>query len=129
MSSYVLGREWVDLAGPVRTAVDIFSGAGGIALGLVNAGYDVRLCSDLSEACEATHHRDLPDIALIRCDIHDLCGADVMKAADLGPGELDLLIGGPPCRGLSIMGRRQLRDPRNGLFRQFNGGPDRDAWR
>jgi DNA (cytosine-5)-methyltransferase 1 len=42
-----------------------------------------------------------------------------MKAGGLRPGELDLLIGGPPCQGFSIMGRRELWDPRNGLFRDF----------
>lgn len=119
MNPYVLKRERVDLGGPVRTAVDLFSGAGGIALGLLNAGYDVRLCSDLSEACEATHHRNFPDIPFIRRDIHDISGADVMEAAGLRPGELDLLIGGPPCQGFSILGRRELWDPRNGLFREF----------
>lgn len=119
MNPYVLRRERADLGGPVRTAVDLFSGAGGIALGLLNSGFNVRLCSDLSEACEATHRRNFPSIPFIRRDIHELSGADIMKASGLRPGELDLLIGGPPCQGFSIMGRRELWDPRNGLFREF----------
>lgn len=119
MNPYVLQRERVDGNGPERTAIDLFSGAGGITLGLLNAGFHVRLCSDLSEACEATHLRNFPKIPFIRGDIHLLSGVDLLDACGLRPGELDLLIGGPPCQGFSIIGRRELGDPRNGLFREF----------
>ena len=119
MNPYVLKRECVQLGGRLRTAVDLFSGAGGITLGLRNAGYDVRLCSDLNEACEATHYRNFPDIPFIRRDVHELTGAEILDAAGLRPGELDLMIGGPPCQGFSIIGRREIWDPRNGLFREF----------
>ncbi|MGH7088449.1 MAG: DNA cytosine methyltransferase [Stellaceae bacterium] len=106
-------------AGATRTAIDLFSGAGGITLGLINAGFDVRLCSDAAECCEATHHSNFPAIPFIRRDIHNMTGADIRTEAKLGRGELDLLIGGPPCQGFSIIGQRELWDPRNGLFRQF----------
>lgn len=119
VNPYVLKRERAYSAGRLRTAVDLFSGAGGITLGLRNAGFDVRLCSDLNEACEATHYRNFPDIPFIRRDVHELTGAEILHAAGLRPGELDLLIGGPPCQGFSIIGRRELWDPRNGLFREF----------
>ena len=119
MNPYVLKRGLVQSGGRLRTAVDLFSGAGGITLGLRNAGFDVRLCADMNEACEATHHRNFPDIPFIRGDMHEVAGAEVLEASGLRPGELDLLIGGPPCQGFSIMGRRELWDPRNGLFREF----------
>lgn len=105
--------------GSVRTAIDLFSGAGGITLGLINAGFDVRMCSDMASCCEATHHSNFPEIPFICRDIHRLTGADVRKHAGIGKRELDLLIGGPPCQGFSIIGQRQLDDPRNGLFREF----------
>lgn len=118
MNPYVLLPESTG-SGTARTAVDLFSGAGGITLGILNAGFDVRLCSDTAACCEATHNSNFPAIPFIRRDIHDLTGADIRKEAGLGKGELDLLIGGPPCQGFSIIGQRQLWDPRNGLFRQF----------
>ncbi len=119
MNPYVL-RPVQRQAGDVgRTAVDLFSGAGGIALGLLNAGFDVRLCSDINDACEATHYRNFPTIPFIRRDIYELSGADICKATALHKGELDLLIGGPPCQGFSIIGQRQIWDPRNGLFREL----------
>ena len=119
MISYTLKPARDEAHGLARTAVDLFSGAGGITLGLLNAGFDVRLCSDLNDACEATHHRNFPSISFIRRDVHTLSGSDICKETGLRKGELDLLIGGPPCQGFSIIGQRQLWDPRNGLFREF----------
>lgn len=100
-------------------AIDLFSGAGGITLGLSNAGFDVVFCSDHNAACELTHRRNFPHIPFMRTDIERLSGREVMDAAGIKPGELDLLIGGPPCQGFSIIGQRELWDPRNGLFKQF----------
>lgn len=101
------------------TAVDLFSGAGGITLGLLKAGFDVRLCADVSATCGATHSRNFPSIPFLNRDVAKLKGKDVLEGAGLKRGQLDLLIGGPPCQGFSILGRREIDDPRNGLFGQF----------
>lgn len=101
------------------TAVDLFSGAGGLTLGLLAAGFDVLFASDLSDACARTHERNLPQIPFRKRDMAALSGAEILHATGLAPGELDLLIGGPPCQGFSILGQRLLDDPRNGLFRDF----------
>lgn len=119
MNPYVLKAARVETGTAPRRAVDLFSGAGGVTLGLLNAGFDVRLCCDIAESCDATHQSNFPGIAFIRRDIHRLAGADIRKETGIGKGELDLLIGGPPCQGFSIIGQRQLWDPRNGLFREF----------
>ena len=119
VNPYVLKARRVDTGAVARSAIDLFSGAGGVTLGLLNAGFDVLLCSDISESCEATHRSNFPEIPFIRRDIHWLAGADIRREAGIGNGELDLLIGGPPCQGFSIIGQRQLWDPRNGLFREF----------
>lgn len=101
------------------TAVDLFSGSGGITLGVANAGFEVVFCSDHDKACELTHKRNFPKIPFVRTDIERLSGREIMKVAKLKRGELDLLIGGPPCQGFSIIGQREIWDPRNGLFHEF----------
>ena len=101
------------------TAIDLFSGAGGITLGLSNAGFNVLFCADHNKACAATHARNFPEIPFSQVDIRHLTGAAVRRATKLRKGELDLLIGGPPCQGFSIIGPRGDADPRNDLFRQF----------
>ena len=102
-----------------HTAIDLFSGVGGLTLGLRNAGFDVRLAVDIDSACGATHRRNLPSVPFLRADIQRVSAHDVQLAAALQAGELDLLAGGPPCQGFSIIGQRELLDPRNSLIRHF----------
>ena len=119
MNPYLLRKPTKRRGGGRPTAVDLFSGAGGITLGLSNADFDVVFCSDADPACELTHLRNFPSIPFERSDVQQLRGADILRKAGLERGDLDLLIGGPPCQGFSIIGQREMWDPRNGLFRQF----------
>jgi DNA (cytosine-5)-methyltransferase 1 len=99
------------------TAIDLFSGAGGASLGLVRAGWDLRLAADFDQACSLTHQANLPG-AFITGDLRDVDAAKVMTAADILLGELDLMFAGPPCQGFSIIGSRVVWDKRNNLFRE-----------
>jgi DNA (cytosine-5)-methyltransferase 1 len=101
------------------TAVDLFSGAGGISLGLEMAGYDVLLANDWDPASAATFRRNFPGVAMVEGDIREIGASQLMGQAGLRPGDLDLLIGGPPCQGFSIIGARVVHDSRNDLFRDF----------
>lgn len=101
------------------TAIDLFSGAGGISLGLEAAGYDVLFASDIDGASAKTHRKNFPKTHFHLGDIRELDASDVLKISGVIPGELDLLIGGPPCQGFSILGARQIDDERNNLFREF----------
>lgn len=101
------------------TAIDLFSGAGGLTVGLLNAGWDVRGCVDTSAACAATHYLNLPQIPMHVGDVSRLSGDNLLDLARLKPGSLDMLAGGPPCQGFSILGRRESGDPRNRLFLDF----------
>jgi DNA (cytosine-5)-methyltransferase 1 len=99
------------------TAVDLFAGAGGASLGLVAAGFDLRLASDVSSACGLTHTANLPGEFLVG-DLRAVDAEKVLTAAGVAPGELDLLFAGPPCQGFSIIGSRVVWDERNNLFRE-----------
>jgi DNA (cytosine-5)-methyltransferase 1 len=52
-------------------------------------------------------------------DIRKLAGAEILEAIGLGRGELDLVVGGPPCQGFSKAGRQDVMDPRNSLVFEF----------
>ena len=101
------------------TAIDLFSGAGGISVGLENSGYDVLLASDIDSACARTYRRNFADHEFIEGDVREVSGKQIARATRLRRGELDLLVGGPPCQGFSIIGSRVEMDPRNDLFREF----------
>lgn len=104
---------------PIRTAIDLFSGAGGLSWGLQEAGFEVLFASDIDRASGLTYSRNHPNVKFVTGDIGDLDGRKIANSVDIAPGELDLLAGGPPCQGFSIIGARQTADPRNQLFLQF----------
>jgi DNA (cytosine-5)-methyltransferase 1 len=79
----------------------------------------VRLGSDMDPACAATHRRNFPRVPFFQGDVRELPPAAVLEMAGVRPGELDMLAGGPPCQGFSILGQRAPDDPRNSLFGTF----------
>ena len=115
MRAYVTGRWQAEPMSP--TAVDLFSGAGGASLGLVQAGWDLRLATDVDQACSLTHRANLPG-EFLTADLRTVDADKVMSAADISPGQLDLLFAGPPCQGFSIIGSRVVWDQRNNLFKE-----------
>lgn len=115
-SLYELSRK---VAQSRPTVIDLFSGAGGLALGFQAAGFEVVLSSDISDPCARTHTRNLPEVPFMLADIGAISGRDILRRCGLSRGELDVLIGGPPCQGFSILGQRMLDDPRNRLFGDF----------
>ncbi len=101
------------------TAVDLFSGCGGVTVGLVKAGFTVLGAVEMEAKPAQTYAANHPDVRLWRADIRDLSPRELMKALGLRPGELDLLAGCPPCQGFSALrtrnGARRNRDARNAL--------------
>jgi DNA (cytosine-5)-methyltransferase 1 len=99
-------------------AVEFFAGAGGLSLGLEQAGFDVVLAVDRDGYHVATHERNFPNGLAICASVTDLDGAKLRGL--LGTDrEIDLVAGGPPCQGFSHMGTRDLLDPRNTLVNEF----------
>ncbi|MBL8776006.1 MAG: DNA cytosine methyltransferase [Acidimicrobiales bacterium] len=92
------------------TFVDLFSGAGGLSLGLTDAGWRCELAADLWADAIATHAQNLDHPAVL-ADVAELGGASLPSAT--------WVVGGPPCQGYSTVGRRDRSDPRNRMFLEF----------
>ncbi len=101
------------------TAIELFCGAGGLSLGLKAAGYDVLLASDIDPAAARTHKKAFGASTFALTDVRSLTKQAICKRTGLRGGELDLLAGGPPCQGFSIIGSRRIEDPRNDLFQEY----------
>ncbi|MEV5754945.1 DNA cytosine methyltransferase [Actinoallomurus sp. NPDC052308] len=101
--------EWCGerLAGGARLAVDLFSGAGGLSLGLERAGWTVVMSVDNDVRALETHRANFPGLAQ-KIDLGDPDERD--KLVDLLSGtEIDLIAGGPPCQPFSRAGRSKIK--------------------
>jgi DNA (cytosine-5)-methyltransferase 1 len=102
-------------------AIDLFSGCGGMSLGLEAAGFDIAASVELDPIHALVHHVNFPYSVSICQDINYLNPkkliAQIKQKGFIG--EIDLIAGGPPCQGFSHIGKRQLDDPRNSLVFQY----------
>lgn len=101
------------------TTIDLFSGAGGMAEGFKRAGFKALVATDYDLMAGRTFQHNHPDTPFILADIAELDTDDLMSAAKVQPGEVDVVCGGPPCQGFSLAGARLADDPRNQLFLEF----------
>ena len=99
------------------TCVDSFSGAGGLSLGLIEAGCDVLLSFDVDKICIDTIRNNLKYFShqAIREDIRNMLDGRLLDIIGLRQGELFLLAGGPPCQGFSVQRIGEDSDGRNEL--------------
>lgn len=104
-------------------ALDLFSGAGGLSLGLKKAGFTVIGAVDNDGTSMKTYRANHPDVRLWEQDLADLPAEEVRDELGLKRGELALLAGCPPCQGFSSIrtqnGGREVEDPRNELVYDF----------
>ena len=102
-------------------AIDLFSGCGGMSLGLEAAGFDVAVSVEFDAVHALVHHCNFPYGRTICKDISKLKSEELLTALRDGgySEEIDLIAGGPPCQGFSHIGKRQLDDPRNSLVFEY----------
>jgi len=104
-------------------AVDIFSGCGGLTLGLKQAGFKVIGAVEKDPLSVETYKRNHRKTTVWQSDIQDVRSTDVLRALKLRKGDLDLLAGCPPCQGFSTLvtknGLHRIDDHRNILIYDF----------
>jgi DNA (cytosine-5)-methyltransferase 1 len=100
-------------------AIDLFAGVGGLSLGFEQAGFDVVAAVEIDPIHAAGHKLNFPNCAVVCRDVRALSGREIRAAAGIGNRTVDVLFGGPPCQGFSLIGQRVLDDPRNSLVFHF----------
>ncbi len=99
--------------------VDLFSGVGGMSLGFEQAGFDVVAAVEIDPIHAAAHAFNFPETTVIAQSVQAVTGRDIRTLAGLGDRKVDVVFGGAPCQGFSMIGKRALDDPRNALVRDF----------
>lgn len=99
--------------------IDLFCGCGGFSKGFEEAGYNVRFGIDMWKDATVTYQHNFPNAAVLNEDITMINGKDILEIAKLGIEEVDVIIGGPPCQGFSVSGKRMIDDERNKLYKSY----------
>jgi DNA (cytosine-5)-methyltransferase 1 len=120
-----MGTKAQETSNP-RTFIDLFSGCGGLSLGMTDAGFKGRFAVEKAHDAFLTFRANLLDEGerfdwpkwLIKKNIaiEDFLAKYGHRLKDL---RVSVITGGPPCQGFSFAGRRNKRDPRNKLFRHY----------
>lgn len=99
--------------------IDLFAGAGGMSLGFEQAGFDVAAAVEIDPIHAAVHKYNFPKCATVCESVTALSGNELRKRAALAGKDIDVVFGGAPCQGFSLIGKRALDDPRNRLVHEF----------
>jgi DNA (cytosine-5)-methyltransferase 1 len=107
-------------------ALSLFSGGGGLDLGFSAADFRVACSTDIDTfSCKTLElnkgrkpfYKHAHSIA---ADIKEVSAKTLLKEANISRGEIDIVLGGPPCQAFSVFGRRKgLNDPRGGLVWEY----------
>lgn len=100
-----------------HTVLDLFCGCGGLSLGFEQAGFNVLAGIDVWKDALITYQANHPNSRTMQADLMNLLPEDVEK--EIGNSSIDVIIGGPPCQGFSIAGKRIIDDERNKLYKSF----------
>ena len=100
-----------------RKIIDLFAGVGGLSLGFEKAGFEIALANEYDPSIAAAYVYNRPGVNMVVADITKL---DIEKTFGPFRGQIDVVIGGPPCQGFSQKGQRKsVLDERNFLFKYY----------
>ncbi len=99
--------------------IDLFAGAGGLSLGFEQAGFDIVAALDIDPIHCAAHTFNFPNCVTVCKSVIDTTGDELRRHAGIGRRDLDIVIGGAPCQGFSLIGKRALEDSRNQLVYHY----------
>ena len=100
--------------------VDLFAGAGGLSLGFEQAGFDIICAVEIDPIHAAIHEYNFPYSKVLAKPVQQVTGDLIRKECGLSAeDEIEVLVGGAPCQGFSLIGQRALDDPRNSLVKDY----------
>lgn len=100
-------------------AVDLFAGVGGMTLGFEQGGFDVLAAVEIDPVHCLIHHYNFPFWTTICASVTLITAKQIRELSTIKNKPIDVVFGGPPCQGFSLMGKRSLDDDRNFLVKHF----------
>ncbi|MDR2729886.1 MAG: DNA cytosine methyltransferase [Treponema sp.] len=101
------------------TVIDLFCGAGGLSCGFRDAGFAILAGIDNWEDAITTYSYNFPNTTTLCKDIENITKKEKSTIIGNHADNIDVIIGGPPCQGFSVSGKRLMNDSRNKLYKAF----------
>jgi DNA (cytosine-5)-methyltransferase 1 len=102
------------------TAIDLFCGAGGLSEGFRQSGFSILAGNDFDDSAGVTFSTTHAEATFLGGSVKNISAGDFLHAAGLKKGQLDCLIGGPPCQAFSVYNhQRGMHDDRSQLFKEY----------
>ncbi len=98
------------------TSIDLFAGVGGLTLGFRAAGIHTSHAVDIEASCAEVFPRNFPEVEFIQRSVAEFTDLEIEA---LAPNGIDVVAGGPPCQGFSLIGLRDPDDERSKLVFEF----------
>ncbi|KOX95421.1 DNA cytosine methyltransferase [Halorubrum tropicale] len=99
--------------------VDLFAGAGGFSYGFRQANFNILGAVDRSEPALKTYQHNLPKIPTVKTDLQETSPSGLLEQVEFTPADVDVVIGGPPCKGFSTAGKMDPGNPKNSLVANY----------
>src|SRR5690554_2194185 len=100
--------------------IDLFAGVGGLSYGFAQDNdFEIIAANEILPNMAKAYELNHPSVKVYCKDIKDFGIKDLQKDFGIVEGEIDLVVGGPPCQAYSTVGKRLIDDPRGKLFQEY----------
>lgn len=100
--------------------IDLFAGVGGLSYGFAHDDeFQILAANEILEPMAKAYSANHPTVKMYNKDIKDFGIVDLQKDLGISKGDVDVVVGGPPCQAYSTVGKRLIDDPRGQLFQEY----------
>lgn len=100
--------------------IDLFAGVGGLSYGFAHdEDFQILAANELLAPMAKAYSANHPSVKVYNRDIKDFSIADLKADFGIAAGDIDIVVGGPPCQAYSTVGKRLIDDPRGKLFQEY----------
>ncbi len=100
--------------------LDLFAGVGGLSYGFAkDQDFKIVAANEILPDMAKAYLLNHPDVKMYNCDIKNFGIKNLKQDLDISKGDIDLIVGGPPCQAFSTVGKRLIDDPRGKLFQEY----------
>lgn len=100
--------------------IDLFAGIGGLSYGFAHdEDFDIIAANEILKPMAIAYSSNHPKVKMYNKDIKDFSIWDLNKDFGIDKGDIDIVVGGPPCQAYSTVGKRLIDDPRGKLFQEY----------